>query len=40
VALLATLLHPTRVGMDLQQGEASVRQIVSESSSPQAKGAG
>jgi iron complex transport system substrate-binding protein len=41
VALLATLLHPTRVGMDLvRQGGASVRRIVSEGSSPQAKRAG
>jgi iron complex transport system substrate-binding protein len=40
VALLATLLHPTRLGMDLQQGEASVRRIAAESGSPQAKGAG
>jgi iron complex transport system substrate-binding protein len=40
VALLATLLHPTRLGMDLQQGGASVRRIASESNSPQARGAG
>jgi iron complex transport system substrate-binding protein len=40
VALLASLLHPTRVGMDLaKQGGASVRRIAPESS-PQAKGAG
>jgi iron complex transport system substrate-binding protein len=40
VALLATLLHPTRLSMDLQQGGASVRRIAAESSSPQARGAG
>jgi len=40
VALLATLLHPTRLGMDLQQGGASVRRIAAESSSPQVGGAG
>jgi iron complex transport system substrate-binding protein len=40
VALLATLLHPTRVGTNLaKQGGASVRRIASESS-PQATGAG
>jgi iron complex transport system substrate-binding protein len=41
VALLATLLHPTRVGMDLaKQGGASVRRITAESGSPQAKSVG
>jgi iron complex transport system substrate-binding protein len=40
VALLAALLHPTRVGTDLVRQPASVRRVASESGSLRAKPAG
>jgi iron complex transport system substrate-binding protein len=39
VALLATLLHPTRVGADLARQSASVRRVASETGSLRAKNA-